>query len=100
MEYMLYAQGWREGSSTESIAKKDKQKHAKSQAQIAAGKILAEQKERKMETVSLKSVDHSRELTEKFCGPHILLATITDHSQTVQNLSHCRAQMGSSLVQF
>ena len=35
------------------------QKHAKSQAYIAASKILAEQNERKIGTASLKSVEHS-----------------------------------------
>ena len=52
-------------SSTESIAKKIEKKHAKSQAHVAASKILAEQKERKIEIASLKSGDHSREVTEK-----------------------------------
>ena len=46
--------------------RKKAQKHAKSQAYIAACKILAEQKERKIETASLKSVEHSRELKPVF----------------------------------
>ncbi|CAB3990140.1 Hypothetical predicted protein [Paramuricea clavata] len=41
------------------------QKHAKSQAHIAASGILDEKEEEKVETALLKSVAHSRELTER-----------------------------------
>ncbi len=41
------------------------QKHARSQAHIAASDILSEQNERKIETASLNSVAHSRKLTER-----------------------------------
>ena len=97
---MLCAQGWGEGSSTKSIAKKI-QKHAKSQAHIAAGKILAEQKERKIETASLKSVDHSRELTQKclrttyFVGYHN--RPFTDYPELVTLQSTNGIKLGSIL---
>ena len=50
-----------EKAVAQKALRKNIQKHAKSQAHIAASKILAKRMEVKIETASLKSVEHSRE---------------------------------------
>ena len=68
-----------EKAAAQKALRKKIQKHEKYQVHIPASKILAEQRERKIETASLKGVEHSRELTEKYLRTAYLLATITDY---------------------
>ena len=54
-----------EKATAQKALRKKIQKHATSQAHIAASNILSQQHEKKIETASLNSVAHSRKLTER-----------------------------------
>ena len=90
-----------EKATAQKALRKKIQKHARSQAHVAANNILAEKKERKMETASLKCVAHSRELTERCLSTEYFVGyqnrPFTDYPEllTLQNTN--RIELGSSL---
>ena len=77
------------------------QKHAKSEAHIAASNILAEQNERKIELASLDSIEHSRELTERYLRTAYFIGyynrAVTDYPDLVTLQSTNGIELGSIL---